>query len=164
MRKAFACFAASAAVVLGSASPALADDLKVRAHWKSCETLAAGLSFRTEFSPPARYYGEGRYLIKSEIRWDKYTSAGSWRVRDSNTIQTPWLQINNPNYEYGLSHGDRTTWGNLYPNHWRAHVTVKLIKNRPGPKDKRVATVERLFNKGTFRERGSYCQGGQFRQ
>ena len=81
MRRVVCCIAASAAVVLCLASPALADDLKVRAHWKSCETLAAGLSFRTEFSPPARYYGEGRYLIKSEIRWDKYTVGGVAETR-----------------------------------------------------------------------------------
>lgn len=155
MRNIILCFTASAAVVLGSASLASAGWTDVRSKWRDCDSTSSGLSYRTTFPNPARYYGHGRYLIKSQIRWDKY-AYGMWRKRDANTIQTPWTKITNEEYDFSQAHGDRTVWGNdLYYQRWRAHVIVKLIKNRKGPKDKRVETVERSFEKAVFPERGS---------
>lgn len=166
MRKVICCIAASAAVVLGSASPAFAGQLDVRFKWRHCENAAAGLGFRTTFFRPAASYnsGPGRYMIKSQIRWDKHTSAG-WRQSSVDTNQSDWIQINSPAYNPTLLHGDRTDWGyRLFRGRWRAHVIVKLIKNRPGPKDNRVDIVERFFEKPMFHERGSYCEGGTFRR
>ena len=142
-----------AALTLAVAVPAAsAETFHIRGKWRDCETLSAGLSYRTEFLRPADYYGPGRYLIKSQIRWDKY-AYGMWRKVDANTSQTEWLQINNPDYNFGSPHGDRTVWGHLFSQRWRAHVIVKLIKNRPGPKDKTVETVERFLEKRMFPDR-----------
>ena len=163
MRRVVCLIVASASIVLSSVSPAVADDLDIRFKWRACENAAAGLGFRTTFFHPADYYDPGRYMIKSQIRWDKYTSAG-WRHLDVSTNKSDWLQINNPDYSPSLLHGDRTVWGNLYSRQWRAHVIVKLIKNRVGPRDKRVATEERFFQKPMFDERGSYCPGGSYRK
>jgi hypothetical protein len=158
MRKFILSAAVGVALLLSSASVSSAGETQIIAKWRNCDTTKAGLSFRTTFYSPARNYGSGRYLIKSEIRWDKYRY-GMWRASDVSTRQTPWLKIRNPEYHFSLSHGDRTTWGaSLFAERWRAHVTVKLIKNRPGPKDKRVETVERFFEKPMFTEVGA-CEG-----
>jgi hypothetical protein len=157
VRRIVLCLAASLAVML-SWVPLASASVDIRKKWRNCDTNKAGLSFRTEFQNPASWYGTGKYLIKSQIRWDKYAS-GMWRKLDANTIQTPWTKITNLQYDFGLSHGDRTDWGFWFPKRWRAHVVVKLIKNRPGPKDKRVDTVERWFEKPQFNEVGSCGDG-----
>ncbi|WP_275693154.1 hypothetical protein [Nocardioides sp. TF02-7] len=36
-------------------------------------------------------------------------------------------------------------------------MTIKLLKNRPGPKDKTVDTIEIWPANGSFREVGSHC-------
>ena len=156
MRKVACVLAASTAVVFGSASSALADSFDIREKWRDCDDLSARLSFKATFTKPADFYGTGRYLIKSQIRWDKHTSAG-WRNWDTNTVQTNWLQINNPNYSHTVFQADRTVWSTSYNRRWQAHVIVKLIKNRVGPRDRRVATIERWFSQAMFRERGQDC-------
>lgn len=158
MKRFVLCFAASLAIVLSSVTAASAASFDVRAKWRSCQTGTAALSFRTEFLDPADWYGAGKYLIKSQIRWDKY-AYGMWRKVDANTIQKPWTHISNLEYDFGLSHGDRTAWGNLFDERWRAHVIVKLIKNRPGPKDDRVEMVERFFERAQFTERAKCDEG-----
>ncbi len=158
MKRVVLCLAAGLAIVLSSVPAASAATFDIRAKWRSCQTSTSALSFRTEFLNPADLYGTGRYLIKSQIRWDKNAS-GMWRALDVHTIQTPWTEITNLEYDFGLSHGDRTKWGKLFEKRWRAHVIVKLIKNRPGPKDNRVELVERFFEKPMFTERAKCDEG-----
>lgn len=158
MKRVVLCFAASLVLLLSSVPVASAATFEIRAKWRSCQTTTAALSFRTTFSKPASWHGDGTYLIKSQIRWDKYAS-GSWRKLDVSTNQTPWTEITNPEFDLGLSHGDRTNWGNLFERRWRAHVIVKLIKNRPGPKDNRVDIEERFFEKPMFDERAKCDEG-----
>ena len=148
------CVCAAAAIALVAVAPSSAAEVKVLGKWRNCETGQAALTYRTTFINPARSYGMGRYLIKSQIRWDKNAS-DQWRNLDTNTIQTPWKTITNGEFDFSQSHGDRTNWGDWFFRRWRAHVIVKLIKNRPGPKDKRVETVERFFERPMFHERGS---------
>ncbi len=157
-RVAVSCFVAAFVLTLSWVPLASAATFDIRAKWRNCENRKAGLSFRTEFLDPADHYGSGKYMIKSQIRWDKY-AYDRWRKLDANTIETPWTRITNLAYDFGQSHGDRTSWGNLFSKRWRAHVTVKLIKNRPGPRDKRVEMVERFFEKPMFSERGSCGDG-----
>jgi len=153
MRRVVSCLAVTVSLALCFVSIASAATFNIRSKWMDCSTTKSGLSFRTEFNYPARAYGTGRYLIKSQIRWDRHTSAG-WRNWDRNTIQTEWTEITNPDFNFGLSHGDRTNWGeSWFAGRWRAHVIVKLIKNRAGPKDKQVEKVERFFEKPQFHAR-----------
>jgi len=67
------------------------------------------------------------------------------------------VQVNNPTWDFVTSIGDVTNWGAEYGQRWRAVVTFKLIRNRPGPVDKRVDTVERWLTKGMFAEQGVGC-------
>ena len=152
-----------AAVVLVGAVPAQAGTgtFVTKAKWKNCETKQSAIRVKATFPNVASYYGKGRYLVKKEIRWDVLKS-GMWRREDSTTQQTQWVKINATaqglNWDFVTSIGDRTGWGNLYDSRWRAHVTFKLIKNRKGPKDKRVDTIEIFPTKGLFAEVGS-CGG-----
>lgn len=153
MRKFFVAAMLSALLALSMAPVASsAGALKPLNKWRDCESQKSGLTYRTTFGDVARWHESGRYMIKSEVRWD--TSAfDRWYNRDATTSSTEWLHITNEEYDFSHFHGDRTSWGSVYSDQWRAHVIVKLIKNRAGPKDKRVDTVHGYFEKGFFPER-----------
>lgn len=153
-----------AAVILlllaASMSPAQAGTFKTVTKWKNCDTTKAAIGVKATFSNPATVYGTGRYMVTKEIRWDYLKAPGQWRRADSVKTQTNWLKISNPDYDFVSSIGDKTTWGLLYNERWRAHITIKLIKNRPGPRDRRVDMIEIWPAKGSFQERGSTFCGG----
>lgn len=150
---------ASACALLLVAAPAQAGESTTTAKWRNCDTRTAGISVRATFRGPAALYGTGRFMIKKWIKWEKY-DAGRWLERDRSYTETSWLQINNPQYNFVSTAGDRTGWAALYYNHWRANVTIKLVKNRPGPVDKTVDTIQLLPTKGSFREVASNCGVG----
>lgn len=154
MRRLVVAGMASAFLALSVAPLASAGTLKPLSKWRDCESQQSGLTYRTTFNNVADWYGSGRYMIKSEVRWDRY-AFDRWYNRDTNTISTNWLKITNPQYDFSHFHGDKTGWGTIYSERWRAHVIVKLLKNRKGPKDKRVDIVHSYFEKGFFPERGN---------
>lgn len=140
---------------LAATGPALAGSITTRAKWKNCSTTQAGLSATATFTNVAGIYGPGRYLVKKQIRWDRLIGSGRWRAGDVHTTQTSWITISNTQYDFRTRVADRTTWGNAYFTRWRAHVIVKLIKNRRGPKDKKVDQIDLYPTTGSFREVGS---------
>lgn len=101
-------------------------------------------------------YGANRYMVKKEIKWQLYIGGDRWRTDDPVKTETPWIRVDNPSWDFVTSIGDRTVWGiSSYNRAWRAVITFKLIKNRPGPRDKNVETVELVLRQGQFTERGS---------
>ncbi len=142
-------------VALAAAGPALSGTFTTRAKWKNCATTQAGIRLTATFADVAAIHGSGRYMVKKEIRWDRLIGSGRWRASDTHTTQTAWITIDNPSYDFVSSIGDVTAWGNSYPRLWRAHVTFKLIKNRPGPRDKRVDLIDVYPRQGSFRDLAS---------
>ncbi len=140
-----------AAGLCAVAPAANAGDAKTLSKWKNCETTQSAITVKTTFTDPAAAYGNGRYMVKKWIRWDYLKSGGQWRNGDTAHTETAWLEITNPQYDFVSTIGDKTKWLSLYTSLWRAHVIIKLLKNRPGPKDKVVETVEIWPMKGSFR-------------
>jgi hypothetical protein len=147
----------SALMVTGT-SVAHADSTTTLARWRNCDTLNAAVKIRATFSDPARYFGEGRYMVKKSIKWQKVGAGGNWIYGgDDYYAETGWLKVTNVNYDFVSTAGDRTNWGNVYPRLWRAKVTIQLLKNRPGPRDKKVAEFELTPRKAAFQETGTQC-------
>ncbi len=144
-------------VALAIAGPAAGATFTTRAKWKNCDTRTAGIHVTGTFPGVSAIHGEGRYMVKKEIRWDRLIGSGRWRVSDTRRTQTAWTQVGNPSFNFVTSIGDTTNWGATYLRGWRAHVTLKLIKNRPGPRDQKVDEIDIYPTKGSFREMGSYC-------
>jgi hypothetical protein len=149
-----------ATLALATAGPALSGTFVTRAKWKNCDTTKVGISVAGTFTDVATIHGTGRYMVKKEVRWDRLIGSGRWRASDVHSTETRWLTIRNPSYDFVSSIGDTTVWGATYPRRWRAHVTLKLVKNRPGPRDKKVDEIDISPTKGSFREVGSSCDGG----
>ncbi|MBA4607700.1 MULTISPECIES: hypothetical protein [Aeromicrobium] len=147
-----------AALILGFAPAAQAGTFRITTRWKSCDTFKSAIAVRVTFKDPAYLYGSGKYMVKRWIEWEVYKS-GMWREEDRYYSESNWVKVTNKNYDWTTTPGDRTGWGNtgLYYSHWRAKVTVKLIKNRKGPRDKKVDEVQIFPMKGSFREIGSNC-------
>ncbi len=137
---------------LATAGPALSGTFQTRGKWKNCETTQAGIQITATFADVAAIHGPGRYMVTKEIRWDRLIGTGRWRASDVHSTQTTWISIGNPQYDVVTTIGDRTTWGASYRRNWRAHVTFTLIRNRPGPRDKRVDIVDIYPAKGSFRD------------
>lgn len=144
-------------VAVGVPSSAEAATFTTTSKWKNCDTTRAGLAIRTTFRDPVRYYGSGQYMVKRRIVWERLIGTGRWAESDRYASQSSWMKITNPDYDYVTTVGDTTTWGSTYYRYWRAKVTVQLIKNRPGPYDKKVEELVIWPTKGSFRELGSYC-------
>jgi hypothetical protein len=135
--------------------PAGADTKKLDS-WRNCDNFSSGLKLRAEFQRIPQTYGDGRYYIKSEIKWQRALGTDRWRELDRNPIESPHYFVDNPNFIFRITHGDRTSWLNAYQLQWRAKVTVHLMKERAGP-DAKKETFERFFTKAVFREVGSNC-------
>lgn len=146
-----------AALVLAFAPAAQAGSSKITAKWRNCDNYQAAIKVRATFNDPARYYGKGRYMVKRWVEWEYYKGNGAWREADRRYTESSWLKVTNLNFDWVTTAADRTNWQNLYYSHWRAKVTVKLIKNRPGPRDKKVDEIQIFPMKGSFREIGSNC-------
>lgn len=147
----------TAALLLGVLpSTASAGEFITRAKWKNCDNAKASILITATFRAPARYYGNGKYMVKKQIKWQKY-DAGRWLERDHHDTKTEWLKITNQNYDFVTSIGDKTSWGYIYGANWRAQITFKLLKNRKGPIDKKVDEIKIYPKKGSFREQGSNC-------
>lgn len=149
-----------ATLALATAGPALSGTFVTGAKWKNCDTTKAGILVTGTFTDVAAIHGTGRYMVKKEVRWDRLIGSGRWRASDVRSTETRWLTIRNPSYDFVSSIGDTTVWGATYPDRWRAHVTLELVKNRPGPRDKKVDEIDIYPTKGSFREVGSSCDGG----
>lgn len=145
-----------AALVLAFAPAAQAGTSKITTKWRNCDNFTAAIGVRVTFTDPVRYYGKGKYMVKRWIEWEYY-KGGTWREADRRYTESTWRKVTNPNFDWVTTPADRTGWQNLYYSHWRAKVTVKLIKNRPGPRDKKVDEVQIFPMKGSFREIGSNC-------
>ncbi|MET1131831.1 MAG: hypothetical protein ABWX60_00240 [Aeromicrobium sp.] len=145
-----------AALVLAFAPAAQAGTFRITTRWKNCDTFKAAIAVRTTFSNVAATHGTGKYMVKRWIEWEYY-KGDTWKEADRNYTESSWVKITNTSYDWVTTPGDRTAWHNLYYSHWRAKVTVKLIKNRKGPRDKKVDEVQIFPMKGSFRELGSNC-------
>jgi hypothetical protein len=141
----------------GFVVPASAGTFQTTAKWKNCDNTTSAISIRGTFTDPARYHGKGRYMVKKWIRWDYLQTRGQWRAADTWASETRWVKVNNLSWDFVSTAADRTNWAGLYYDRWRAHVTIKLIKNRPGPRDKTVEVIDIFPMKGSFTERGSNC-------
>ncbi len=139
----------------GAAVPAAqAGTFDVIARWRNCDTYQAAISIRATFRDPVRHYGEGKYMVKKWVKWDALKVGGQWRQRDRHYSERGWVHATNPNWDFVSTAADRTTWGpTLYAERWRAHVTIQLLKNRPGPRDKKVDELDLFFEKRQFTER-----------
>ncbi|KQZ70652.1 hypothetical protein [Nocardioides sp. Root151] len=144
------------ALMLAFTTSAAAGTFKTTAKWRNCDTYKSAISVRVTFSDPADLYGKGKYMVKRWVKW-QYYKGGTWRTADPRHTESGWLQINNLKYDYITTAADRTNWLGLYYSHWRAEVTVQLLKNRPGPRDRKVDEVKIFPTKGSFREIGSNC-------
>jgi hypothetical protein len=138
-------------VAVAGTSGAQAGDFVTKSTWRNCDTTQSGIAVQATFRRPASSDGPGRYMVKKWIEWEKY-DAGRWLERDRSYTETNWVKISNSNYSFVTTAGDRTTWLVLYYQQWRAKVTFKLMKNRPGPKDKVVDTVQIFPTKPSFTE------------
>ena len=98
-------------------------------------------------------------MVKKWVEWEYLKTKGEWREADRRYTETNWLKITNTDYDFVSTIGDATNWVNLYDSGWRAKVTFKLIKNRTGPRDKKVDEIQIFPGKGSFREEGTYCDG-----
>jgi hypothetical protein len=147
---------AAAATVLAVAPAAHAGEFVTKDKWRNCDTFEAAIGVRATFREPANLFGKGRFMVKKWIEWEKY-DAGRWLERDRSYTETVWVDVTNPRYNFVTTARDRTGWGAIYHSQWRAKVTFKLMKNRPGPKDKVVDTVQIFPMKDSFAEKGSYC-------
>lgn len=155
--------ALSGALALGLLAwlpPAQAGTFETTSKWKSCDSRKAGIAVKARFSRPASYDGPGRYMVKKWVEWDVLKAGGQWRERDRHYAETNWVKITNTDYDFVTSVGDSTNWGALYDSGWRAKVTFKLIKNRKGPRDKKVDEIQIFPTKGSFREQGTFCSPG----
>ena len=137
------------------ATPAEADVQKITS-WRNCDNKTSGFKHRAKFAAIPQSYGDGTYYIKSKIIWQAQIGSDRWSEYDNSSVESLHIYIDNPNYVFTLSHGDRTTWANAYGRLWRAKVVVKLMKERTGP-DATKLKDERFFMKAVFRETGSYC-------
>lgn len=144
------------ALLLAWTPSAEAATFKTRDKWRNCDTFKSAISVRVTFTDPARSYGNGKYMVKRWVEWE-YWKGGKWKEADRHYTESTWQKITNPAYDWVTTPGDRTGWHGLYREHWRAKVTVKLIKNRPGPRDKKVEELQIYPTKGSFREIGSNC-------
>lgn len=145
-----------AALVLAFAPAAQAGSWKTTTKWRNCDKQKAAIGVRVTFTDPARYYGTGKYMVKRWIEWEYY-KGGKWREADRYYRESDWVKVTNLSYDWVTTPADRVAWAGLYYSHWRAKVTVKLIKNRPGPRDKKVDEIQIFPMKGSFREIGSNC-------
>jgi hypothetical protein len=147
-------------MLVGGVTPAEAGTFTTTAKWRNCDDDKAAISIRATFSNPAAIYGTGRFMIKKWVVWDTAKAGGTWRERDRNYTETNWVQINNTDYDFISTAADKTNWGALYDQLWRAHVTIKLVKNRPGPRDKLVDEIDLTPRKNSFPEQGTFCGVG----
>lgn len=145
-----------AALMLAFTPPASAGTQEIKTRWRNCDKFTSAISVKAKFFRPVQYHGKGRYMVKRWVKW-QYWKGGSWRTADRRYTESNWLKITNPRYNYVTTAADRTNWAGLYYSHWRVEVTVKLIKNRKGPRDKKVDEIQIFPKKGSFREIGSYC-------
>jgi hypothetical protein len=145
-----------AALVLAFAPAAQAGSHRTTTKWRNCDTYKAAVAVKATFGNVAAIHGKGRYMVKRWIEWE-YFKGGTWKEADRYYSQSSWVKVTNTNYDWITTAGDRTGWQGLYYSHWRAKVTVKLIKNRPGPRDKKVDDIQIFPMKGSFREVGSNC-------